>query len=127
EEPLLQLTDREAARVDDLVGQVACPRQPALLLPDAALHATMLLKGMAVARLAEARDETRLGCLEVEHVERDLSAGERGACPLDRGRRIAGTDVEHECDVPIARLIGVPEVEEAVEQLRRQVVDAVEA
>ena len=128
EEPLLQLTDREAARVDDLVGQLARPRQPALLFPDAALHPRRASWSGCRWRVSLKRD-TRLASMPRGRAtwSGTLAARRARHAPLDRGRRIAGTDVEHEGNVPIARLIGVPEVEEAVEQLRRQVVDAVEA
>ena len=39
EDPILELADREPARVDHVVGKAPRPRQPAALLGDARLHA----------------------------------------------------------------------------------------
>ena len=70
EEPVLELADREAARVDHVVGELTRARQPAPLLRDAGLDAAARgLERVPVAGLAEPADKAGIARLEVDELE----------------------------------------------------------
>ena len=78
-----------------------------------------------MARLAEAADERHVARLQEDDLHGRAPRRECGRGLLDRGRRITGADVEHQRNAVVPGLVGVAERQEAVQQLRRQVIDAV--
>src|SRR5439155_14866498 len=121
---LLQLPDRKAARVDDVVRKRARPREAETLFGDRGLDAGPRTERVAAARLGEAAHQHRITRLQEDHERLEAPAGQHGPGPCDGRRWITDADVEDEGGVAVAIRIRVAQRQEGVEQVRREVVDA---
>ncbi len=82
EEPLLELPDREAGGIDDMIRHLPRPGQDPSLLGDARLDpAALRLQGVAVPGLAEPADQHVVAGLEEHDPRHDPPSLERAAHP----------------------------------------------
>src|SRR6266699_3172772 len=82
---------------------------------------------MPVPRFGVAIHERRVTRLQVDEPERTPGGRQSTARAHDRRGRVAASDIEDQRDVAVPLVVAGAELQEAVEELRRQVIDAVVA
>ena len=125
EQAVLELPDREAGGVDDVVGELAGAGQQPSLLGDAGLDsASRGLQRVAVARLAEPAHQARVAGLQEDQLEMASLALEGLGRPRDGRGRVARADVEDERGPAVPFRLQAAQREEVIEEHWWQVVDA---